>query len=87
VTSQTTAEFRRLLVAVPARVRAEARAAYRTFQDDPAHPGLQFKRVGLREPVYSARIGLHYRAVGVFRGDTIIGFWIGPHAAYDKLRF
>lgn len=41
--SYTTREFRELLSKLPARVRRQARASYRWFQADPAHPGLHFK--------------------------------------------
>ena len=71
---------------LPMDVRQQARAAYRTFIENPRHPGLQFKRIGLREPMYSLRVGLQYRAVGLLEGDTVVWWWIGAHAAYDKLR-
>jgi hypothetical protein len=71
--------------ALPQEVQANAREAYRLFRDNPAHPGLQFKRVSTREPIYSARVGLHYRVLGLLDGDTITWGWIGPHAEYDKI--
>jgi hypothetical protein len=43
------------------------------------------KRVHEHNPIYSVRIGLHYRALGLKEDDTIIWFWIGSHAEYDKL--
>jgi hypothetical protein len=55
------------------------------FKADPYHPGLQFKGVHTRRPIYSARIGLHYRALATIEGDTAIWFWIGPHAEYDRV--
>ncbi len=36
-------------------------------------------------PIYSVRIGLDYRALGVREGDDIVWFWIGSHADYDRL--
>jgi hypothetical protein len=36
-------------------------------------------------PTYSARVGIGYRDLGALDGDTIIWFWIGSHADYDKL--
>jgi hypothetical protein len=30
-------------------------------------------------------VTLGYRAVGVREGGTIIWFWIGPHAEYERL--
>jgi hypothetical protein len=35
--------------------------------------------------VWSARIGLHYRALATESGSDLVWFWIGPHAEYDKL--
>jgi len=36
-------------------------------------------------PIFSARVGLGYRALAVRNGDALIWFWIGSHADYDKL--
>jgi hypothetical protein len=83
--SHTTRRFRALFAALPAHVQRQAREAYRLFQEDPAHPGLRFKQVHSDPPTYSARVGISYRAVGVLEGDTVIWFWIGTHAEYDKV--
>jgi hypothetical protein len=83
--SRTTRRFRELLAVLPAHVRQQAREAYRLFQQNPAHPGLRFKQVHSDPPIYSARVGISYRAVGVLDGDTIVWYWIGSHADYDKL--
>ena len=66
-------------------MQAQARAAYRLFQENPAHPGLQFKQVHTVEPIYSARVGLGYRAVALRESDAVIWFWIGSHAEYNGL--
>jgi hypothetical protein len=55
------------------------------WRDNPAHPGLQFKRIHNQEDVYSVRVGIGWRALGLLEGDTISWFWIGSHAEYDKL--
>jgi hypothetical protein len=81
----TTRQFRLLFASLPRRVQHQARQAYRLFRQDPAHPGLHFKRVQEDPPMYSARVGIGYRAVGVLDGDTIAWFWIGSHAGYDRL--
>ena len=49
---------------------------------DPRHPSLHFKKV---KRYWSARVGLHYRVLGVDVADGILWFWIGNHADYDKL--
>jgi hypothetical protein len=66
-------------------VRVQARDAYRRFQEDPSHRGLRFKQVHPSQPVYSARVGLGYRALGTLIGDTVVWSWIGSHKDYDRL--
>lgn len=81
--SHLSAEFRRLFAKLPADVRQRARDTYRIWKANPAHPGLQFKRVHPRLPIYSVRIGIGWRAVGLREGDSIVWYWIGSHADYD----
>lgn len=83
--SRTIRRFRELLAGLPATVQRQARDAYRLFQQNPSHPGLRFKQVYPQPPMYSVRVGINYRAVGVLDGNTIVWFWIGSHAEYDKL--
>jgi hypothetical protein len=85
VKSRLTRRFRKAFAELPDEVKERARDAYRLFRDNPAHPGLQFKKVHPTDPVYSVRVGLGHRAVGVLDHDTIYWFWIGSHAAYDHL--
>ena len=83
--SQTTRRFWRLLDNLPDHVQEHARRAFAQFKSDPAYPGLQFKRVSSSEPLYSARVGIHHRAVGLLEADTITWFWIGSHDDYERL--
>jgi mRNA-degrading endonuclease RelE of RelBE toxin-antitoxin system len=83
--SVTTEKFRRAFRALPPDVRKQARSAYRRFRDDPFHNSLNFKRVSRRSPIYSARVNLDYRVLGIRDEDTIAWFWIGTHSDYDKL--
>ena len=83
--SHTTARFRKAFEQLPERVQRSARRAHRLFIRDPHHPSLQFKQVHPSRPIYSARVALGYRALGVQEGDDLIWFWIGSHADYDRL--
>lgn len=83
--SHITANFRKTFRALPPSVRQQARDAYKLFRDNPNHPSLRFKRVHPDPPVYSVRINVDYRALGVREKDAVIWFWIGSHADYDKL--
>ncbi len=67
---------------LPEDVRHLADRSYESLRNDPRHPSLHFKKVGL---FWSARVGLHYRAVAVAAGSDLIWVWIGTHAEYDRL--
>jgi hypothetical protein len=65
------------------RFRQLADRSYALLKNNPAHPSLRFKKVG---KLWSARIGLHHRAIAAEAGaDLVVWFWIGSHADYDKL--
>jgi hypothetical protein len=67
---------------LPNRVQRLAVASFRRLHENPKHPSLQFKQAGR---FWSARIGLHYRALAIRDGEDFIWFWIGRHADYDRL--
>jgi hypothetical protein len=75
-------EFWRRYRALPAEVRILADRCFELLKANPRHPSLHLKHVG---EYWSARVGLHYRALGVDDGEAISWFWIGTHADYDKL--
>jgi hypothetical protein len=86
VKSRTTSAFRKLFSSLPVEVREQARTVYRLFAADPHHPSLHFKRVHEKQPIFSARVGRSYRAVGLREeADVIVWFWIGPHEQYETL--
>jgi len=83
--SYTTERFWSLYRKLPDTIRQQAREAYRQFDTDPSHPGLQFKKVHSNRPLYSARINVNYRVLGLVDGDAIVWFWIGQHDEYERL--
>jgi len=83
--SRTTERFRQLLASAPTTIQAKASTAYRMWSKNPSHPSLQFKKVHNALPVYSVRIDLDWRAVGVLRDGDMIWFWIGSHSEYERL--
>jgi len=85
VRSRTTLAFRKALEALPPQVRSQAQRAYALFRSDPNHPSLRFKPVHPSRPIYSVRIGIHYRALGVREADDIVWFWVGSHDEYERL--
>jgi hypothetical protein len=85
VKSRTTARFRKAFAELPVSAQKQARDSYRRFQKDPWHPSLRFKPTHTALPIYSARVGKGYRAVGQRDESGVVWFWIGSHAEYDKL--
>jgi mRNA-degrading endonuclease RelE of RelBE toxin-antitoxin system len=83
--SHTTERFRKAFERLPEQVRRQAREAYKLFAQNPYHPSLHFKQVHPTRSIYSVRISIEYRALGVQEEGEIIWFWIGSHADYDKL--
>lgn len=83
--SGVTKDFRKRLEQLPRAIQEQAARAYALWRTDPHHPGLQFKRVSSGQPIYSVRIGIGYRALGLRTEAQIHWFWIGSHAEYDEL--
>jgi hypothetical protein len=76
--------FWQYLEALPAQIQTLARRNYALLRENASHPSLQFKPLGGGR-LYSVRVGLHYRALGVPIDGGIQWFWIGSHAEYDRL--
>jgi hypothetical protein len=83
--SVTTEQFRKLYAAASLRQQAQIKKSYKLWRENPAHPSIRFKKVHETEPIYSARVDLDWRALGVLHADTVVWFWVGPHAEYDLL--
>lgn len=83
--SHVTKDFRLRLDRLPVAVREQARRAYACWRTDPYHPGLDFKRVSQRQPIYSVRVTIDYRALGLRENEEMYWFWIGTHSEFDVL--
>jgi hypothetical protein len=83
--SQALPQFWRLYRALPKEIRLRVAKSYRIWRDEPHSPGLRFKRVGNRRPVYSVRVTDDYRVLGLLEADTIHWFWVGPHDEYERI--
>jgi mRNA-degrading endonuclease RelE of RelBE toxin-antitoxin system len=84
VKSVRTKKFKELFAKLPEDVQKQAKEAYRIFEDDPFHPGLNFECINKKKSWWSARVNDKYRAVGIRKGDTIVWFFIGTHTRYDR---
>ena len=68
--------------ALPHDVQQLADRSYEMLTRDPRHPSLHFKKIGR---LWSARVGLHYRALAVDADTELLWVWIGTHAEYDRM--
>lgn len=67
---------------LPRSVQRLADRSFALLKENPQHPSLHLKKVGR---FWSARVGLHYRALAVEADDGLVWFWIGPHSEYDAI--
>jgi hypothetical protein len=82
LTHHASKKFWKLFETLPESVQGLARKNFDLLKSDPVHPSLHFKKVS---HMYSVRVGLKYRALGVESPDGVLWFWIGSHADYDKM--
>jgi hypothetical protein len=80
--SRGTPDFWQLYEALPVQVKQLARKSYQLWSKNAFHPSLRFKRIN--PPNWSARIGDHYRVVGLFVGDEFVWQWIGTHESFNQ---
>jgi hypothetical protein len=70
---------------LPRHVQSLADKNYRLLKANPDHPSLHLKKIGTNKQLWSVRVGIAYRALGIENRDGIYWFWIGSHADYDRL--
>jgi hypothetical protein len=74
--------FWTLYLVLPAEVRTIADKNFALMKENPHHPSLRLKKIGL---LWSARVGEKYRALGHGVDGGVHWFWIGSHNDYDRL--
>jgi hypothetical protein len=79
---RTIARFWTSLARLPEPIQRVAHENFELLKKNPAHPSLHFKRTG---NLWSAKVGINYRAVAVEDGADFISVWIGPHDEYQRL--
>ncbi len=82
--SQTLPSFWESYERLDESIRKRARKAFMLWSENPFHPSLHFKCINSGENIWSVRISLGYRALGVMDGDTVTWFWAGSHEEYER---
>jgi hypothetical protein len=68
--------------ALKPELRKLADRSFALLRENPEHPSLQLKKVGR---YWSARVGIHHRAVGITAPDGIVWLRIVPHTEYERI--
>ncbi len=69
---------------LPPDIRKLAEDNYRLWQQDSKHPSLRFKQIHGHLPVFSYRVAMQYRTIGVQTDDgKLVWFWVG---SFDDFR-
>lgn len=83
--SIVTRDFMECFACLPEAIRNQARRSYRLWKRNSKHPSLHFKSISGHEGLFSVRVGRDWRALGRIKDNSLIWFWIGSHAEYDRL--
>ena len=79
---RATARFWTSLARLPEPIQRLARQNFVLLKANPTHRSLHFKKIG---NLWSARVGINYRAIAVEDGVDFIWVWVGPHDEYQRL--
>ncbi len=82
--SQTLPSFWESYERLDESIRKRVRKAFMLWSENPFHPSLHFKCINSGENIWSVRISLGYRALGVMDGDTVTWLWAGSHEEYER---
>jgi hypothetical protein len=71
---------------LPQDIRKLAEVNYHSWKENPRNPGLRFKQIHGKLPIFSFRVGMRHRTVGVETDDgKIVWFWVGSFETFERL--
>lgn len=82
MTHRTNARFWRIYRQLPTQIQNLANKNFDLLKRNPRHPSLHFKKIGV---LWSVRVGIDYRAIGLDKGETVLWIWIGTHDEYKRM--
>ena len=80
---RATAKFWKLYDELSSDIQSIADKNFELLKANPKHPSLHFKKI--KDELWSARVGLAYRALAIESADGFDWIWIGRHEEYDRL--
>jgi hypothetical protein len=78
----STPQFWQRYLALPDSVRNRADKAFALLRENPSHPSLHFKKIGV---FWSARVDAAHRALAVEDAADFVWVWIGSHDEYERI--
>jgi len=82
--SETLPSFWKAYKKLGGNIKDRARKSFRLWAENPFHPSLHFKCINAEEDIWSVRISLDVRAIGVLEKEIVTWFWIGTHDEYER---
>jgi hypothetical protein len=82
VKHRTAPGFWKFYESLPVDIQKLADVNFELLKSDSRHPSIHFKKV---DKYWSARVGIHYRALAMQVANETVGFWIGHHSEYSKI--
>ena len=73
--SSRTKNFRQKFAKLPQRIKDTANKNYQLWKENPFHPSLEFKEVIPKEKIWSVRVDIGWRALGVMKADEKKIIW------------
>lgn len=67
--SSRTRDFRQKFAKLPPRIKETAKKNYEIWKQNPFHSSLEFKEVNPKENIWSVRIEIGWRALGVMKAN------------------
>ena len=80
--SRTTERFRKSFDDLPKKIKEDAKKVFKSWKSNPHQKSFKFKKIHDKENIYSVRIGISWRALGIKENNTVNWFWIVSHSDY-----
>ena len=74
-------DFWKSCAGLPLNVRRRVPQKFQLLQQNPRHPSLRLKKVGV---LWAIRVSKGYRALAREEEGKLIWFWIGTHDEYER---
>ena len=70
---------------LPFQLKSKAREVYVLGKKNSSHKILHFKQIHSDKQIFSVRITMNYRVLGVRNDEFMVWFWIGSQDDFNKM--